>query len=128
MLWHLMPSEEIGKMMKAKGRETEEDVEEADRRGSFKKGPAVEAEYMFVKAAGAYSRSAVKEGSFKERPIRNMKEQLAMRASLEEKDRGKKYVISIGGSQMGRIADKIKEVGGEVVGVYLSIRVSGELS
>ena len=29
---------------------------------------------------------------------------------------------------MGRVADKIKEVGGEVVGVYQSIKVNGELS
>ena len=79
-------------MMKAKGKETEE---ESDRRGSFE-GPLVEAEYVFAKAVGAYSRSAVKEGSFKGRPIGNMKEQLAMRAGLEEKDRGKKYVIMIG--------------------------------
>ena len=97
VLRHLMPSEEIGKMMKAKGKETEEDVEEVERRGSFEKGPSVEAEYVFTKALCAYSRSAVKEGSFKGRPIGNVKDPLAQRAGLEEKDRGKKYILTIGG-------------------------------
>ena len=53
---------------------------------------------------------------------------MAQRASLEEKNRGKKYIVTIGGSQTGRVADKIKEVGGDVVGVFQSIKVNGELS
>ena len=128
VLRHLVPNEEIGKMLRAKGKDVEEDVEEAERRWSFGKGSSVEAEFAFSKAVGAYSRVAVKEGSFKGRPIGNVKDQLAQRASLEEKNRGKKYIVTIGGSQMGRVADKIKEVGGDVVGVFQSIKVNGELS
>ena len=74
---HLMPSEEIGKMMRSKGKEIEEESVEAERRGSFEKGPSVEGEYVFTKAVGSYSRAAIKEGSFKGRPIGNVKEQLA---------------------------------------------------
>ena len=46
-------------MLKEKGKETEEDVEEADRRESFEKGPSVEAEYVFMKAVGADNLDAV---------------------------------------------------------------------
>ena len=35
---HLMPSEEIGKMMREKGKEVEEDSEKAVKRKSFEKG------------------------------------------------------------------------------------------
>ena len=41
---HLMQSEEIGKMMRSKGKEREEESMESDRRKSFEKGPSVEAE------------------------------------------------------------------------------------
>ena len=114
---HLMASVEIGKMLRAKGKETDEKVGESERRGSFGKGPSVEGEYAFTKATGAYSRSAIKDGSFKGRQIGNVNEQLADRAGLEEKDRGKKYVTVIGGSQTSRRADKMIEVGRDVVGV-----------
>ena len=122
---HLKPSEEIGKMMRAKGKETDDVDGETERRRRFKKGPSVEAEYAFTKAIGAYSRSAIKDGSYKGRQIGNLNEQLAARAGLEEKDRGKKMVIMIGGFQICRIADKVKEVGGDVVGVWSKHRISG---
>ena len=121
----LKPSEE---MMRAKGKETDDADGETERRRSFGKGPSVEAEYAFTKAIGAYSRSAIKDGSYKGRQLGNLKEQLAARAGLEEKDRGKKMVIMIGGSQICRIADKVKEVGGDVVGVWGKHKISGELT
>ena len=71
---------------------------------------------------------AIKEGSFKGRPIGNVKEQLAARAGLEEKVVGKKYVTMVGGSQIFRIADKMEQVGGEVVGIWRKHRISGELT
>ena len=86
---HLMPSEEIGKMMQEKGKESEEESEEAVKRKSFERGPSVESEFTFTKAVTGYSKLAIKEGSFKGRQIGNVKEQLAARARLEEKDRGK---------------------------------------
>ena len=46
---------------------------------------------------------AIKEGSFKGRPIGNMKEQLAARAGLEEKVVGKKYVTMVGGSHSVKV-------------------------
>ena len=125
---HLMQSEEIGKMMRSKGKEREEESMESDRRKSFEKGPSVEAEYVFSKAVGGYSRVAIKEGSFKGRPIGNVKEQLAARAGLEEKVVGKKYVTMVGGSQIFRVADKMEQVGGEVVGIWRKHRISGELT
>ena len=87
---HLMPSEEIGKMMREKGKEVEEESEEAVKRKSFERGPSVESEFRFTKAVIGYNKMAIKEGSFKGRQIGNAREQLASRAGLEEKERGKK--------------------------------------
>ena len=125
---HLMPSEEIGKMMRSKGKEIEEESVEAERRGSFEKGPSVEGEYEFSKAVGGYNRAAIKEGSFKGRPIGNVKEQLAVRAGLEEKGVGKKYVIVVGGSQIFRIAEKMEQMGGDIIGIWRKQRISGEIT
>ena len=125
---HLMPSEEIGKMMREKGKEVEEESEEAVKRKSFERGPSVESEFTFTKAVTGYSKVAIKEGSFKGGPIGNVKEQLAARAGLEEKDRGKKYVSVVGGSQIAKVADKMEEIGGEVVGVWKRHRIRGELT
>ena len=41
---------------------------------------------------------------------------------------GKKYVTMVGGSQIFRIADKMEQVGGEVVGIWRKHRISGELT
>ena len=87
---HLMPSKEIGKMMREKGKELEEENEEAVKRKSFERGPSVESEFRFTKAVIGYSKMAIEEGSFKGRQIGNVREQLASRAGLEEKERGKK--------------------------------------
>ena len=57
-----------------------------------------------------------------------MKEQLAARAGLEEKVVGKKYVTMVGGSQIFRVADKMEQVGGDVVGIWRKHRISGELT
>ena len=113
--------------MRSKGKEIEEESVEAERRGSFEKGPSVEGEYVFTKAVGSYSRAAIKEGSFKGRPIGNVKEQLAARAGLEEKGVGRKYVTVVGGSQIFRVAEKMEQVGGDVVGIWRKQRISGDL-
>ena len=58
------------------------------KRKSFERGPSVESEFTFTKAVTGYSKLAIEAGSFKGRQIGNVKEQLAARARLEEKDRG----------------------------------------
>ena len=113
--------------MRSKGKEIEEESVEAERRGSFEKGPSVEGEYVFTKAVGSYSRAAIKEGSFKGRPIGKVKEQLAARAGLEEKGLVKKYIV-VGGSQIFRVAEKMEQVGGDIVGIWRKHRISGELT
>ena len=125
---HLKESEEIGKMMRSKGKEQEEESVESERRKSFERGPSVEAEYAFAKAVSSYSRLAVKDGSYKGRPIGNVREQLAARAGLEEKVVGKSYVTVVGGSQIVRIAEKMEQVGGEAVGIWRRHKISGELT
>ena len=52
-------------------------------------------EYCFTNAVGKFSREALKEGSYKGCIVRNVKEQLATRARLEEKVSGKPTAVCI---------------------------------
>ena len=123
---HLAPSRELGKMLSEKGVEEEQDGAEQERRSSFEKGVSVEAEFVFVKAVGEFTRKAVKEGSYTGGVVKNVKEQLSRRAQIEEKGSTKKYVVVIGASEMGRIGDEIDEIGGEVVSTWKSYTIKGE--
>ena len=126
-LKHVVPAKEIEKVLKAKGRRLEEeDEEEKERRNSFKKGVSVEAEYAFGKAISAYTRKAIQTGSYMGRQVGNIREQLAARAALEEKEQRKKLVLVIGGSQARRVAEKISEIGGEVATVGKVINIRGQ--
>ena len=126
VLRSLIPSREIGKMLRGKGKESEQEEEEQEKRGSFDKGVSVEAEYTFAKAEGEFTRKAVTEGSYTGGVIKNVKEQLALRAGMEEKGSTKKYVVTVGGSQMRRIGEAIEEVGGEVASTWRSYEIKGE--
>ena len=87
---------------------------------------SVEAEYAFVKAVGGYTKLARQTGSFMGRQIGNVKEQLAVRAALEEKEQRRKLVFVIGGSQARRVAEKISEIGGEVATVGKIVTIRGQ--
>ena len=52
-----------------------------------------------------------------------MREQLENRANMEEKESRKKYMVVIGGSQMGMISREMERLGGEVIGVWSTIRL-----
>ena len=111
-LRHMMPSVSTGNMLKGKGkgRKEEEDDEEKTRRESFERGVSIEAEFAFVTAIGKFTKAAIKEGSYTGRPVGNVREQLANRAQVEEKEQGKKYVFVVGGSQMERITRKYRRL------------------
>jgi len=86
----------------------------------------MEAEFAFTKALASYTRCARQQGSFLGRQIGNVKEQLACRAALEEKEQKKKLVYVIGGSQVRRVAEKISEIGGEVASVGKVVSIRGQ--
>ena len=127
-LRHLMPAAGIGKMLREKGKMEEEDDEEKTRRESFERGVSIEAEFAFVAAVGRYSKAAIKEGSYTGRPVGNVREQLANRAVVEEKEYGKKNLFVVGGSQMERIVRKMEMIGKDVAEVVKTCRIKGEWS
>jgi hypothetical protein len=57
----------------------------------------------------------MEEGRFKESVLRNITDQLRMRARFEGKGRTKKYVAMIGTSEIGRITGEIERMGEQVV-------------
>ena len=125
-LRHLVPSVSIGKILKEKGKREEEDDEEKIRRESFERGVSIEAEFAFVSAIGKFTKAAIKEGSYTGRPVGNVREQLANRAQVEDKEQGKKNVFVVGGSQMERVTRKIELLGREVAEVVRVCRIRGE--
>ena len=127
-LRHLMPAASIGNMLREKGRVEEEDDEEKIRRESFERGVSIEAEYAFVTAVGRFTKAAIKEGSYTGRPVGNVREQLANRAMVEEKEYGKKNLFVVGVSQMERITRKMETIGKEVAEVVKTCRIQGEWS
>ena len=97
------------------------------KRGTtFKKGVSMEGEYGFARAVSEYTKRARENGSYSGRQVGNVKEQLAVRASLEEKEVRKKLVFFVGGSQIKRIGEKVTEIGGEVVEVGKVLRIKGQ--
>ena len=117
----LLPAKQIRRMLEEKGLGGEDEEYEQGVLG----GVTV-VEYCFTNAVGKFSREALKEGSYKGCIVRNVKEQLATRARLEEKVSGKPTAVLIGESQIGRIAGEIEIVRGDVVEVQKVIRKAGE--
>jgi hypothetical protein len=84
------------------------------RRETFEEGISVEAEFAFTQAVGNYCKAAVREGSFRGNYRFNLKEQMGQRAEGSESQGGKVTLLSIGGSQMGRITKEMIRRGGAV--------------
>ena len=122
----MLPAKQIRRMLEEKGLGGEDEEYEQEKRSHFAKGVSVEAEYCFTNAVGKFSREALKEGSYKGCIVRNVKEQLATRARLEEKVSGKPTAVLIGESQIGRIVGEIEIVRGDVVEVQKVITKAGE--
>ena len=126
-LRHAATAKGIEKLMAAKGvKIDEEEEEEKEKRNSFRKGVSMEGEYCFAKAVSDYTRKARENGSYNGRQVGNVREQLAVRAALEEKEVRKKLVFFVGGSQIKRIGEKVVEMGGEVVEVGKVSSIKGQ--
>jgi hypothetical protein len=112
--------------MTAKG--TGGDKSEQEKRASFDHGISVEGEFAFTQAISKFCRESVREDSFKGNYQFNLKEQMVRRATWgswrEEKTL---RVVMVGGSQMGRIRDEMKKLGGDRVDIVGMVRIPGEL-
>jgi hypothetical protein len=120
--------EEIGKLLAKRGRIGENEDEERENRKSVENGVSVEAEYKFSSAIGRYSKIAKEEGRYKGAIVRNIAEQLKMRARFEGKGRARKYVLLIGASEMRRMAAEIGKIGEQVIMQGPMVRIRGEWS
>ena len=111
-------------MMKGKAGKTEEGKA---RRENFENGISVEGEFAFTKAVAACCKAAVREGTYRGNYLFNIKEQMEQRAegdgSLGEKVR----VLTVGGSQMGKIGKELGRKGREVVESSEWVKVKGRL-
>jgi hypothetical protein len=79
----LVPSDEIGSLMRGRTGGEGEDKEK-EMRESTENGVSVEGEYMFTQAVGRFTRGAEKVGYYKGLRVGNVKEQLHMRAKQEK--------------------------------------------
>jgi hypothetical protein len=86
----LEPPKEIGEMMKKSGGGDSD--EERVRRETNENGMSVECEFTFVNAIGRFTRRAGEEEYFHGERVKNVREQLAMRARFEGQGRVKKYI------------------------------------
>jgi hypothetical protein len=120
----LEPPKEIGEMMRKSGGGDSD--EERVRRETNENGMSVECEFTFVNAIGRFTRRAGEEEYFHGERVRNVREQLAMRARFEGQGRVKKYITAVGASVMGRMMDEIDKVGSQVVMVGPTVKVKGE--
>jgi hypothetical protein len=102
-----MPARELGKLMEGKG----DTVEGLRERETFENGVSVEGEFAFAMGVAAFCKEAVREGSFRGSYVLNVKEQMEGRAQREGKEGRKVSVLIIGGSQMGRVGQVLKEKG-----------------
>jgi hypothetical protein len=116
-----LPAREI-KIMMAQGKG--DDETEQDRRASFDQGVSVIGEFAFTQEIGRFCRESVREDSFKGNYQFNLKEQMARSATWsgwrEEKTL---RVVMVGGSQMGRIKDELKKLGGDRVDIVWMVRI-----
>jgi hypothetical protein len=109
-------------------REKERGDIEDERRGreSTECGVSVEGEYTFISAVLQFTRMARNEEYFKGERIRNVREQLAMRARLENQGKVKRYVVAVGASEMVRVMEKMEKEGSKVIVTGPRVKVKGE--
>jgi hypothetical protein len=121
-------TEEISKLLEKRGRTGENEDEERESRKSTENGVSVEAEYTFSSAISRFTKTAKEEGRYKGSTVRNITEQLKMRARFEGKGRARKYVLLIGASEMSRMASEISKIGEQVIMQGPMVRIRGEWS
>jgi hypothetical protein len=120
----LEPAREIGGLMR--GREGGDCEEERRGRESTDFGVSVESEYTFTTAISRFTRMARNEEYYLGGRIRNVREQMAMRARFEGQGRLKKYVVAVGASEMVRLMEEVERLGEQVLMVGPKVRVKGE--
>jgi hypothetical protein len=76
---------------------------------------------------GRYTQIAKDEGRFKGKVIKNVAEQLKMRARFEGVGKVKKSVLVIGASEAGRMVEELERIGDDIL-VISMIRIRGEVN
>jgi hypothetical protein len=124
-----MPSapEEIRELLERRGKNMREDEEERLTRICTDNGISVESEYTFSTAVGRFTQIAKDEGRFKGKVIKNVAEQLKMRARFEGVGKVKKSVLVIGASEAGRMVEELERIGDDIL-VISMIRIRGEVN
>jgi len=107
--------------------EGEEEGEEEKRRGSFKEGVSMEAEYTFAKAVEGFCREAGQAGRYKGAYILNVKEQMRRRVLVAVEAGTKVKLLTIGASEMGRLRKEWSRRGDGKLELEEEIRVRGVL-
>jgi hypothetical protein len=122
------PARELGKMVEAKMEESGDVVDrEKEKRETFDKGVSVEAEYAFTKAVGEFCKEAVKEGSYKGGYRMNVKEQMEVRMGKIWNEGSKVRAVMVGGSQIGRLGEEVRQKGKDAVEIEGWVKVKGRL-
>jgi hypothetical protein len=113
----LEPAGEIGKMMREKDGD---DEDERKGRESNEYGVSVEGEFTFSMGVSKFSRVAKNEDYFMGERVRNV------RARVENMGKGKRYVAAVGASEMVRIMEEMGVVGEQVLLLGPKVKVKGE--
>jgi hypothetical protein len=124
-----LPAKEIMRLTnKGQLREVgEEEGEEEKRRGSFKEGVSMEAEYAFAKAVEGFCREAGQAGRYKGAYMLNIKEQMRKRVQQAVQAGSRVRVLTIGASEVGRIRKEWSRKGDGRLELGEEIRVRGVL-
>ncbi len=87
----------------------------------------MEGEFAYTMGVAAFCKEAVREGSFRGSYVLNVKEQIEGRAQREGKEGKKVSVLIIGGSQMGRVGQVLREKGEAALEKVDFVKVKGVL-
>jgi hypothetical protein len=88
----------------------------------------VEAEFAFTKAVGNFCSVAKKEGNYAGTTRLNLKEQMEQRARVERRAGEEVKVVLMGGSQICRLKEGLREWSNGGVRVVGVVRIMGELT
>jgi hypothetical protein len=117
------PPKWIGRLMRNEGRDTED---ERVGRESVEHGISVEGEFAFASAIANFTRKAREEEYFHGERVRNVREQLGMRARVEGQGERRKYVAAVGASEMGRMMEEVERIGEQVLMMGPTVRIKGD--
>jgi hypothetical protein len=94
----------------------------------LKGGISVEGEFAFTKAVGSFCSVSKKEGNFLGPQRLNLRNQMEKRAKVEKRAEEEVKVVLVGGSQICRLKEGLREWSNGGVRVIGTVRIVGELT